>query len=105
MRISAEQISIIKDTIGRIVPLEDFDKLALFGSRTDDSKRGGDVDLLLVLRQPVARPSYLRAKLASQIERQFEANLGGALKVDVLLQAPNIAMQPIHHVAAQGIWL
>ena len=45
MRLSKLEISTIKDAI------QDKDakaKIHLFGSRTDDSKRGGDIDLLVI---------------------------------------------------------
>lgn len=44
MRLSSEQIEIIKDVIHRF---DDKAEIYLFGSRIDDSKRGGDIDLLI----------------------------------------------------------
>ena len=44
MRLKKEEIKTIKDTIKK------FDKSAkiyLFGSRIDDNKRGGDIDILI----------------------------------------------------------
>jgi predicted nucleotidyltransferase len=106
MRLTNEQIGIIKQTVQQCAMPLQLEGIRLFGSRTDDAKRGGDIDLMLVFKQPIARPAYLRAKVSSQIERQFEAQLGGALKVDVLLQAPNLPMQAIHEIAEkQGVLL
>lgn len=106
MRLTADQISIIKKTVAQCVAPSQLSGIHLFGSRVDDSKRGGDIDLMLEFNQPVQRPAYLRAQVSSQIERQFEIQLGGSLKVDVLLQAPNLSRQPIHKIAeSQGILL
>lgn len=48
MRIKAENIIILKDIF-----LKHFNdsKLYLFGSRTDDSKKGGDIDLLILSQE------------------------------------------------------
>ena len=44
MRLSEEQINVLKDSLKRLDALA---KLYLFGSRLDDSKKGGDIDLLI----------------------------------------------------------
>jgi predicted nucleotidyltransferase len=45
MRLSKEEIDILKK---RLKTLSSSAKLYLFGSRVDDSARGGDIDLLVV---------------------------------------------------------
>ncbi len=45
MRLSKEEIKIIKKSILDIDPNA---QIKLFGSRTDDTKLGGDIDLLLI---------------------------------------------------------
>ncbi len=66
----------------------------LFGSRVDDSKRGGDIDILLDIHEPVNNPALLAAQFAARITRLM---LGR--KVDVLLHAPNLLHLPIHDIA------
>jgi predicted nucleotidyltransferase len=68
----------------------------LFGSRLDDARRGGDVDLLIELDNPVERPALLSARLSALISR----SLGGR-RVDVLLSAPNLTRQAVHRVAEE----
>ena len=76
-------------------------RVRLFGSRTDDRMRGGDVDLLVSMAGPVERPAWLAARLAARIERAL-----GGRRVDVLLQAPNLAEQAVHRAAlAEGVLL
>jgi hypothetical protein len=45
MRLSAAEISAIREEIGRLDPKAE---VYLYGSRVDDTARGGDVDLLVV---------------------------------------------------------
>ena len=45
MRLSDKERSTIKEAVAEIDPLA---KIFLFGSRTDDSKKGGDIDLLIM---------------------------------------------------------
>jgi len=45
MRISKNEIEIIKNSI---LSKDKNTKVFLFGSRTDDSKRGGDIDILIL---------------------------------------------------------
>jgi predicted nucleotidyltransferase len=45
MRLSASEITAIREEIGRLDPKAD---VYVYGSRVDDSARGGDVDLLVV---------------------------------------------------------
>lgn len=45
MRLSRDEIDLLKSTLNK---LSKEAKLYLFGSRVDDNKRGGDIDLLVV---------------------------------------------------------
>ncbi len=73
----------------------------LFGSRVDDSLRGGDIDILLDIPDPVDNPALLAAQFAVKVSR-----LMAGRKVDVVVFAPNLARLPIHDVAfREGIKL
>lgn len=50
MRINEEQTRIIKSVVAR--EFEPDARVWLFGSRADDARRGGDVDLYVETRQP-----------------------------------------------------
>ncbi|MEX0372802.1 nucleotidyltransferase domain-containing protein [Spiribacter roseus] len=62
----------------------------------DDDARGGDVDLLVVLPEPVERPAMLSAQLSAKISRHMHGR-----SVDVVLSAPNLTTTPVHEIAAQ----
>ena len=79
MRLSPTEIELIKNAVDLITPGA---KVFLFGSRTDDTKRGGDIDLLVL----------------GEIEDQFHAkgaiwtelqNRLGEQKIDVVVAKPN----------------
>ncbi len=95
MRLSAEQVSVIRQTVVEIFGPEV--QVLLFGSRVDDSKKGGDVDLLVESDQAIGEPAWLAAQLAARLERSMEGR-----KVDVLLLAPNLRRLPIHDIAQKN---
>ena len=71
-------------------------EVLLFGSRVDDHKRGGDIDLLVRVSQPINDPAFSAARLGARLSRRFDGR-----KVDVLVQGPSIRCLPIHEVASQ----
>lgn len=68
----------------------------LFGSRVDDEKQGGDVDLLIETHEVVENPAMVAAMVASKISRLMFGR-----KVDVILKAPNLKNLPIHDIARE----
>lgn len=92
MRLTSEQAATIRRLASDLAG--PHATLRLFGSRLDDAARGGDVDLFIELREPVADPALLSARLAARISRALEGR-----RVDVLLGAPNLAHLPIHELA------
>lgn len=99
MRISIEQAKLMADAARQIFGTDT--RLRLFGSRLDDSARGGDVDLLLESDRPVTEPALLAARLASKVSRQM-----GGRRVDVVVSAPNLQQTPLHEIAhREGILL
>jgi predicted nucleotidyltransferase len=99
MRLSPEHIQNIKSTAQAV--LGEGVRVVLFGSRVDDHAKGGDVDLLIEVQQPLAEPALISARIASRISRAMHGR-----KVDVLIKAPNLQEQAIHQIAArQGVVL
>nr|VFK57869.1 MAG: Nucleotidyltransferase domain-containing protein [Candidatus Kentron sp. UNK]VFK69692.1 MAG: Nucleotidyltransferase domain-containing protein [Candidatus Kentron sp. UNK] len=103
MRLTARQIETIKQTIAEI--FGETAKIWLFGSRADDNKRGGDIDLLI--RLP-ARDDARNAKWALTRKIRLLARLEkrlGERKIDIVIETPDDA-RPIVRVAhQQGILL
>ncbi|WP_456431521.1 nucleotidyltransferase domain-containing protein [Nitratifractor sp.] len=74
MRLSDEEIQVLHSSLDS---LTDHYRLYLFGSRVDDNKRGGDIDLLVV--SPTLRRKDLR-KIRLDFFEHF-----GEQKLDILL--------------------
>lgn len=92
MRINAEQIAIIREEVMRQLGADAV--VRLFGSRVDDTQRGGDIDLLVESVRPLVNRVQAECKLAAS---QY-IKLGGR-KVDVLIKDPVMPLQPIHQQA------
>ena len=92
MRLTEQQRQIIRQVVTSLVGAEA--QVMLFGSRLDDEKKGGDIDLLVTFQKDVFHPAQLSAKISSQLTRQLQGR-----SVDVLLVAPNLKRLPIHVIA------
>jgi predicted nucleotidyltransferase len=99
MRLSAQDAQCIRDTVGTVFGPQAH--VWLFGSRTDPSARGGDIDLLVSVPHPVERPALLATQLAARLQMAL-----GEQHIDIVLEAPNLQPLPIHRVAReQGVRL
>lgn len=94
MRLTPTQIAMIRDTTVGV--FGEHVRVTLFGSRVNDAAKGGDVDLMIEVPVAVSAPALMSARVASRVSRAMNGR-----KVDVLLKAPNLMLQPIHEVAAQ----
>ncbi len=95
MRLTEQQIRVIKHTAHEV--LGDGAQVTLFGSRVDDSAKGGDIDLLFASPATVENQAFTIGQIYAKLARQL-----GEQKIDVLLKAPNLQSQPIHQVAEQS---
>ena len=82
MRLTPEQIAMLKEAASEYFGADA--SVLLFGSRVDDSKRGGDIDLL-VCPGPDARDQIFsrRIRLLTRLERML-----GERKIDVVIEMP-----------------
>lgn len=68
-------------------------QVRLFGSRVEDRKRGGDIDLLIEV--PPGRASFMdEIRCAGAIEARI-----GERRIDVLLVEPGRKLSPIEEIA------
>ncbi len=97
MRLSLQHQSVIRQAAHELVG--DEVRVLLFGSRTDDTQRGGDVDVLVQSSQVLPGRLELELRLGARLERAL-----GGRKVDVLLVDPSTPLQPVHRIALlQGV--
>lgn len=99
MRITSDYAQAIKqaaaETFGADVVVR------LFGSRADDGKRGGDVDLHVELPQ---KPADWRAKYG--FISRIEERTGDDRKIDLVLYESGAPLRPIDRIAlSEGIVL
>jgi predicted nucleotidyltransferase len=92
MRLQPSAIEAIRDVV--VAECGDAAEVRLFGSRLDDTAKGGDVDLHVVLHRDVPNPVWLAALLAGRIERRLEGR-----KVDVRLVTPSTVRMSVDEVA------
>lgn len=92
MRLTTHQIVFIRQLITQLLGADV--QVRVFGSRLDDNAKGGDLDLLLELPEPVDNPAMLAAQISAKVSRRMNGR-----KVDVLISAPNLKMLPIHDIA------
>jgi len=99
MRLNSNEINIIKDAIADV--FGDHVSVRLFGSRLDDTAKGGDIDLMVSLDAPIEEPARCIARAQAKMIMAL-----GDRKIDVVLDAPNLSHSSIHQLAkAQGVVL
>lgn len=95
MRLSTAELQSVRSILGALDPTG---RIYLYGSRTDDKRRGGDIDVYLQASRPI--------DLKTQLGTQYRLELACDTRVDLLVKNPEQAMQPIHQIAVeQGILL
>jgi predicted nucleotidyltransferase len=94
MRLSKEEIKLLKDKLKTISPNA---QLYLFGSRVDDNKRGGDIDLLVVSKEMTKKDlRYLRIEFFKHFGEQ---------KIDIILDNGEFENPFVKHIMKKAILL
>ena len=95
MRLSTRELQALRAIIGELDPAG---CLYLYGSRADDARRGGDIDVYLQASHPI--------DLKTRLGVQYRLELACDTRVDLLIQNPGQPVQPIHQIAIeQGVLL
>jgi predicted nucleotidyltransferase len=92
MRLTPQQVSTIIDTTQAVAGADSG--VWLFGSRLDDSRRGGDIDLMVESDPPVSLRQRARIKIA------LEAKLNRP--VDVMALTAGAPASPFTQIAMAG---
>ena len=99
MRLTSTQVQLIKSTVDSV--LNAPNKVWLFGSRADDSQRGGDIDLFIEVQTTLKN----RADAICQLYAALIMVLGDC-KIDVVLKDERTVDAPIFQIAKRtGILL
>lgn len=72
-------------------------KVFLFGSRVDDNRKGGDIDIFF--------ESTITLELRKRLILQYELSSECDNKIDLLVKAPNDDERPIYSIARKGVIL
>ncbi|MCI0500478.1 MAG: nucleotidyltransferase domain-containing protein [Epsilonproteobacteria bacterium] len=94
MRLEENQIVVLKN---KLQSLSSYAKLYLFGSRADDSKKGGDIDLLIV-------SDTITKKDLRQIRIEFFKYFGEQ-KLDIVLDDGSFTNPFTKHILQKAILL
>ena len=95
MRLSPEQADAIRRTAQRV--LGTGARVSVFGSRSIDQRRGGDIDLLFETDEVLAN----RAKALCQLSGALTLALGDR-KIDILLKDANTPPARIFDIAKRA---
>lgn len=92
MRLTPHELQAVRSTLYSADPAG---RVWLFGSRADDARRGGDIDIYLEASR------VIDLKAALELEYQLMSLCGS--KVDLLIRNPGQVEQPIHDIARKGV--
>ena len=94
MRLTDEQINIIRDIVRSMLPKAA--SVSLFGSRLDDTCRGGDIDLY------IENPEAVSFRTQARLMAALEDALG--TPIDVVIRDQTTPPRPIESIAkATGV--
>ena len=100
MRLNNKDINAIRDVASAI--FGETATIRLFGSRTDDNKKGGDIDLLIQYNQQISRMERYRLKIKFLVQLK---KIIGDQKIDVIIDNGQQHNSIIHQVYNEGILL
>ncbi|QLQ25666.1 MAG: nucleotidyltransferase domain-containing protein [Dechloromonas sp.] len=94
MRLTETQRAAIKATVASAI--DPGSRVWLFGSRADDAKRGGDIDLMIETEKTL--PSRVAA--LCRLEGGLVMRLGDR-KIDIIIKDARTPEAPIHRAARE----
>ncbi len=100
MRLNSKDIQAIKDVAKTI--FGETATIRLFGSRTDDNKKGGDIDLLIQSNQAFSRMERYQLKIQFLVQLK---KIVGDQKIDVIIDNGQASNPIIQQAFKEGIVL
>ena len=100
MRLNISEINEIKTVAQSVFGADAL--VTLFGSRIDDNKKGGDIDLLIKCNKTISKDELYQLKLNFLI--QLKKRIGDQ-KIDVLIDGGEMNNTIFKAVANEGILL
>ncbi|MCC6550496.1 MAG: nucleotidyltransferase domain-containing protein [Ignavibacteriaceae bacterium] len=97
MRLSPSQITIIRKAVADI--FGEGSRVMLFGSRADDNKRGGDIDLYIETSEKASLLDK-KVKLLVRLNREL-----GEQKIDVVVNNFSLDKDIFTIARSTGVWL
>lgn len=94
MRLSTQELTAVRQTL---LGADPSGKVWLFGSRADDARRGGDIDVYFETSQAIS--------LRESLNLEYQLTTLCDAKVDLLVRNPGQVEQAIHTIAKRGISL
>lgn len=94
MRLTEKQIRIIKEEVQRLFGVGA--SVWVFGSRVDDTARGGDIDLLIEADAQSEEALDKELRLYARLIRRL-----GEQRIDIIVHRTGAPYLPIHEVAQQ----
>jgi predicted nucleotidyltransferase len=95
MRLTEAQQEAIRTSVASVLGAES--RIWLFGSRVDDSKRGGDIDLLIETDATLPNRTASLCRLEGRLAKSL-----GERKIDILLKDARTPEVFIHRIAKEG---
>jgi predicted nucleotidyltransferase len=90
MRLNNTELQALRAILGELDPAG---RIYLYGSRADDTRRGGDIDIYL----QASRPIELKTRLLTQYRLEQACDT----RVDLLVKNPAQPELPIHQIAVE----
>jgi uncharacterized protein len=81
MRLTEDEVDVIKAAIHR--RFSSVRRIILFGSRVDDKKRGGDIDLFVESEEGIGEAVLHKIEVLGDIQRKL-----GERKIDIIVAGP-----------------
>ncbi|MBL8336309.1 MAG: nucleotidyltransferase domain-containing protein [Rhodoferax sp.] len=94
MRLNSAELDAIRALLRAVDPAG---RIYLYGSRVDDARRGGDIDLFLEASRAI--------DLKTALTTQHLLTAACDTKVDLLVKSPGEGDLPIHQIARRGVQL